>query len=305
VPFDGSTRLLRQKTVEATAAWDDPGGMKWLRVAVDGRTGWIPLSYGEQVRIWDEDADTALQIELGTIRGVGIVKSDDGSSKLFNGEQLGYTEDGVEYLDAGLLARELRFTGEKVSYADAVTHTQGDYSFTLESGFRNAIVRWHGAVQRVAQLQDFPRHTDDSWYVSMRDARTLFGLEQTGPDIGNVMYLYEKEYKVELGDVPSRVSGGRLALQAFLYESVPSAERSAGRTPLLISLEVNGEEGGDSLISHEEAVVSGSDRSPEALTSLFRLTASRPLPPGPHQVDVLLRVGERIVWEQTISVTEE
>ncbi|WP_189011246.1 hypothetical protein [Paenibacillus marchantiophytorum] len=139
----------------------------------------------------------------------------------------------------------------------------------------------------------------------MRDARTLFGLEQTVPDNANIFYLYEKDYKVELGTLSDPISGGHINLQAFLYEWLSPSEKAAGRIPMLMSLEVDGDHGGDSLISLEDAVVSGSNRGPDAVTSLFRLTASRPLPPGQHQVDVVVSVGERIVWKQTISVKEE
>ncbi|GFZ75950.1 hypothetical protein GCM10008018_21640 [Paenibacillus marchantiophytorum] len=135
VPFTGSTLLLRQQTVEAAEAWDDPSGIKWLRVSVDGRTGWISPSYGEQLRIWDEDANTAIQVLPGTILGVGIVKDIEGKLKVFNEKKIGYTEDGTHYLEAGLLANELRFEAVKVPYADAVTYSQGDYSFMLESAF--------------------------------------------------------------------------------------------------------------------------------------------------------------------------
>lgn len=304
VPYETSTLILRQQTVQATAAWDDPNGFKWLRVAVDGRAGWIQFWSPSQDRLWDEDAGTALQISLSVPYGVGLARSDDGEIKLYNQEKIGYTEDGKEYFEAVKLAEQLQFKTEKISYADAVKFSQGDYAFQLEAGFGNAVIYWHGSPQRTVELAEHPRRTKDGWYLNLRDLRALFGLTRTDWSTYNGG-LYAKDYKVELGKLPNVTKNGRLEIQAFLYDQIHPDELGGGRMPVLFSLEENGDHGGDSLVSKEVPVVSGTDRGKDARTSVYRLTASRALPPGTHQVDLVLRVGERIVWKQTISVTAE
>ncbi|KIL38632.1 hypothetical protein SD70_24995 [Gordoniibacillus kamchatkensis] len=306
VPFDTSTLLLRQQAVEATAVWDDPYGSKWLKVSADGRSGWIQLWSPSQDRLWDEDvaAGTALQISMNAPNGAGIVRSGGDELRLYNEEKIGYTENGTDYLEALKLAKQLQFKTETVSYADAVMFRQGDYAFMLENGFKNAIIYWHGTVQKSVTLTEHPRRTEAGWYLNLSDARALFGLTQTVSS-SSLYGLYAKDYKVEPGKLPAAVKNGRLEVQAFLYDQISPAERSGGRMPVLLSLEENGDHGGDSLVAKEEPVFSGTDRGPDAMPSLFRLTASRELSRGTHQVDLVLRVGERIVWKQTISVSAE
>jgi hypothetical protein len=302
IPFTTSTLLLRNQTMEATAAWDDPSGLKWLQVTVDGRTGWIPLWSSYQDRIWDEDAGTALQISVSTPNGVGIVSSEGGELKLYNDQKIGYEENGKDYMEATQLAEQLRFKVENVS-ANTVTFSQGDYSFQLEAGYGNALIYWHGSLQRSVELREHPRRTGDGWYLNLHDLRTLFGLTQSG---SNDQYnLFEKNYSVELGTLPTRLKNGRLEIQAFLYSWTSQQELKGGQMPVQMSLEENGDRGGDGLVFHNEAVVSGSDIGKDAPASLFNVTASRLLTPGLHQVDVVLRVGERIVWKRTIRVMAE
>jgi hypothetical protein len=305
VSFETSTLLIRQQTVEATAAWDDPNGNKWLRVAAEGHTGWIHMEVwsAPQDRIWDEDADTALQISMTAPDYVGIVPADDNGFKLYNQEKIGYTEDGKDYFEAVRLARELGFKTEKLTYADAVMFSQGDYAFVLENGFGNALIYWKGSVRRSVKLLEHPRRTDDGWYVNLRDLRSLLGL--TGVISRDNPGLFEKMYKVEPGKLPVVSKNGRLEIQAFLYDPTTYRESNGGRLPVLLSIEENGDQGGEDLVSREEAVISGTDRGEDAQTLLYRLTASRPLSPGTHQVDLVLRVGERIVWSQTITVKAE
>jgi hypothetical protein len=305
VSFETSTLLLRQQTVEATAAWDDPNGNKWLRVAADGHTGWIQMEVWSALpdRIWDEDADTALQISMTAPDYVGILPSDDNGFKLYNQEKIGYSEDGKDYFEAVRLARELGFKTEKLTYADAVRFSQGDYAFVLENGFDNALIYWKGSVRRSVKLLEHPRRTGDGWYVNLRDLRSLLGL--TGVISRDNSGLYEKMYNVEQGRLPTVSKDGRLEIQAFLYDPTSYLESNGGRMPVLLSIDENGDQGGEDLVSREEAVISGTDRGGDAQTLLYRLTASRPLSPGTHQVDLVLRVGERIVWSQTITVKAE
>jgi hypothetical protein len=305
IPYETSTLLIRNQTVMATSAADDVvNGVKWLKVTAEGRTGWIPFWSGGQDRIWDEEAGTAMQISVSISSGTNIVFSAENEDlKLYTEQKVGFKENGKEYLDAVQMAEQLRFKAEKASYAEAITFSQGDYSFTLEDGFGTALIYWQGILQRSVGLLEHPRHTGDSWYLGVQDLRTLFGLTQ------NVSYnnygLYVKNYKVELSTLPTVVKNGRLEFQAFLSDWTSREELAAGLLPLKLSLEENGDKGGIGFVSNTEPVLSGTALDKLPWVTLFRVSASRQLAPGPHLIDAVLRVGERIVWKQTIRVTAE
>ncbi|TDF98112.1 hypothetical protein [Paenibacillus piri] len=303
VLFTNSSLLLRNQTLEATAAWDDPTGLKWLKVNADGRSGWIPYWGGSTERVWDEEKETALQISVNAVFGAGVAYADNGDLKLYDEQKIGFTENDKRYLNMNGLAEQFRFKTEKVAYADAVTFSLGDYAFELENGFGTAKIYWHNELQRVVRLQEHPRRTEDGWYVLEQDVRTLFGLTQAGYFGG--FQFSGKNYKIELGTLPTRSNNGRMELQAFLYDWSSKEELQGPRLPLLLSLEENGDQGGDGLISSNKAVQLQREGTESKPASLFRLIASRPLSPGSHQVDAVLRVGERIVWKQAIRVTAE
>lgn len=299
IPYRNSTLLLKNETVLVSEFWDDSYGNKWIKLNVDGKQGWIPLHYMDDERIWDEDKETALQIKTRPEVGIGILSKEDGSLRLYDERKIGFEENGAQYLEATLLGEQFRFQSEKLSYADAVKFSHGDYAFMLEAGFRNAIIYWRGNVVDSVMLQEHPRRKDEGWYLNVNDLQTLFGFTGEFRDPYMNM-LFVMDYNVELGKLPTIGRNGRLELEGFLYQSIRNQ-----RLSIQLSLEEQGDHGGNEFVTNSVAVTSKRDPKPDELYSLFEITASRSLSPGTHQVDLVLRVGKRIFWKQTISVTSE
>jgi hypothetical protein len=302
VPFASSIVLPQNQRVEATAAWDDPSGQKWLKVNIDGRTGWIPFYSGALDRLWNENGGTALQIRGNGSNGLTIETSETGELQLLDGQRIGLKEDGKDYLDAIQLAEQLQFKVEKVSYADAVSFSQGEYSFILENGHKVALIYWQGELQRSYAMKEHPRVIGDSWNLELDDVKELFGLSRSGSN--PTYYLHEDDYSIALGTLPTKVTNGRLELQAFLYDWQSSQEQTEWM-PLKLTLEMNSDRGGEDSVSQTEAIISNTAQGENAFISLFNVSASRSLNSGSHQVDMVLRVGERIVWKQTMNVVVE
>ncbi|WP_135547866.1 hypothetical protein [Paenibacillus cymbidii] len=301
VPFaqSGAEPTIGNRTVEATAAWADPGEARiWLKATVDGTTGWFAVWTGGGDRIWDEDAGTALQIMQAEMYNAGMERTADGKETLFDGTAIGYRDSDGLFLDSILLASILRFKSERLPYVEAVEISQNDYSFVLQAGTREAHLYWHGTMVGTKQLRQLPRHDDAAWYMDKEDARELFGLAQ----YANASYtdLVAAQYRVELGALPTVAKGGKLVLNAFVYEAVNRTAWAQSRLPLRLSLEENGDGGA----AFAEQLALPANDATGALT-LMRLHAERTLAPGPHQIDATLRVGERIVWRQTFHVTAE
>ncbi|MDQ0900428.1 hypothetical protein [Paenibacillus sp. V4I7] len=63
----------------------------------------------------------------------------------------------------------------------------------------------------------------------------------------------------------------------------------------------NGDQGGDAHVSKTEGIVNKPDAS-DSSVALFSLKASRPLAAGTHQLNVVIRIGERIIWKQSVEI---
>lgn len=302
IPFSSSTLLLRDQTVEAAEAWTGPNGGLWLKVHVDGRTGWIPFWNYSQDKIWDEDTNTILHISRMNMNALGIAPAANGGLQLYSGQRIGYLEKGQSYLDVILLAEQLQYKVEKVQGSDAITLSKGEYSIELQAGRGNALISWHGTKDKSVQLEEQPRHSRDSWYLHLKDVQALFGLSQVFA--GNEYSLFEKIYTVRLGEFPTSAPKGRLELQAFVDDWTSREDYKSGQMPLQMYIEENEDQGGESHVSKTEGIVNNPDAS-DAPVTLFSLKASRPLTPGSHQVNVVVRIGERIIWKQSVEIAAE
>ncbi|MCY9696496.1 hypothetical protein [Paenibacillus alginolyticus] len=299
IPFSSSTLLLRDQTVEATGAWNGPNGGLWLKVHVDGRSGWIPFWNYSQDKIWDEDTNTIFHISKTNTNSLGIAPAANGGLQINNGGRIGYMEKEQSYLDAILLAEQFQYKVEMVKGRDAVTFSKADYSFELNAGDRNALISWHGTKDKSVQLAEMPRHTRDSWYLNLKDVQTLFGITQVFA--GSEFSLFEKVYHVRLGELPTSAAKGRLELQAFVDDWTSREDYKSDQMPLQMFIEENGDHGGEGHLSQINGIVNDPDASVAPVT-LFSLKASRPLAIGTHQLSVVIRIGERIIWKQNVEI---
>jgi hypothetical protein len=296
--FDTTSLLLKNETIDVTAFWDDPNGSKWLKTVVEGRSGWVGF-HVSQDRIWDAEKGTELQIGFETLRGIPIVM-EGGEWKLYDERRIGYETDGRSYADALLMAEQLKYKIERISKPNAVTIHKGDYSYRLEADSLDASIYWQGKEQRRLSLQEKPRLIGEGWYISIEDLRALFGLVQTDTEYEHFL-LYEKEYRVELGQLPAEVKES-LELGAFVYDWTNVSELNL-RLPVTMTIEDEQNLMEEELTVREEAVVSepGTNRG-RSPVQLYAINADYPLTKGNHKLEVTLRVGERILWKQLIHV---
>ncbi|WP_261305535.1 hypothetical protein [Paenibacillus andongensis] len=299
IPFSTSTLLLRDQTVEATEAWNGPNGGLWLKVQVDSRSGWIPFWNYSQDNIWDEDANTIFHISRMNMNSLGIAPAANGGLQLSNGQRIGYTENNQSYLDVIQLAEYFQYKVEKVPNTNAISLSKGEYSFVLQADLGNATLNWHGTKDKSVQLAEMPRHTRDSWYLNLKDVQALFGLTQVVA--GNEYSLFEKMYQVRLGELPTSAAKGRLELQAFVDDWTSREDYKSNQMPLQMFIEENGDHGGEGHLTQINGIVNNPDASVAPVT-LFSLKASRPLSNGTHQVSVVIRIGERIIWKHNVEI---
>lgn len=299
-PFSSSTLLLRNQTVEVTEVWNSPNsGPIWLKAHVEGRSGWIPYYDSLQDTIWDEDTQTVSHISKVNTNSVGIAPAANNGLQLYNGNRIGYTENNQSYLDVIQLAEHFQYKVEKVQDTEAVTLSKDDYSFELKAGAKNAMTYWHSTKDKNVFLAEIPRHSRDSWYLNLQDIQALFGLTQVFA--GEEYSLFEKNYNVRPGEFPTRAEKGHLELQAFVYDWTSREDYKSGQMPLQMFIEENGDQGGDAHVSKTEGIVNNPDAS-DSSVALFSLKASRPLIPGSHQVNIVVRIGERIIWKQSVEI---
>ncbi|MBP1961630.1 stalk domain-containing protein [Paenibacillus aceris] len=297
VPFKDTTLLLRNQTVDVTEAWNPPnGGSMWLKVSVDNRSGWVPYWSSTQDTIEDQDSSTVAYVAKAGTNGVGIAPAAKDGLQLYTGERIGYTEEGKSYLDVVQLADKYQYKINRQPDKDTVTFTKGDYSFDLQVGQSYAQVHWQDGGGQSIQLSEPGQQTGEGLYLNVKDVVALFGLTQVFA--GNEYTLFEKYYNVTLNEVQAQVKGGQLEVQAFVEDWTSREDYDAGQMPLQITIEENGDRGG---ISEYKGIVNQPDNS--AAVMLFSLKASRPLAAGTHQVSVVVRIGERIIWKKSLEVT--
>ncbi|MFC3840630.1 hypothetical protein [Paenibacillus sp. GCM10012304] len=112
--------------------------------------------------------------------------------------------------------------------------------------------------------------------------------------------MFEKNYTVIAEDIPTSVKSGRLELQAFVNDWTSREDYNAGQMPLQLSIEEGEDRGGIEHNSVNKGIVNQSDQN--SAGTLFSLKTSHPLAVGRHQVDVVLRIGERIIWKKSAEI---
>lgn len=300
LPFNDTTLLLRNQTMEATEAWNPPnGGSMWLKVHVDNRTGWIPYWNNGQDDVWDEDSQTIAHAANAGLNVFGTVITAQDNLQFFTGERVGYTEKGQSYLSLKQLAERLHYEISTATGKDEVTLTRGEYAFDLQANLSSAVVHWKAGEGRTVSLENPVVLNEDGWYMNLKDVLALFGLTQGFAE--KDYSILESNYSVREADTQVSVNNGRLELQAFVDDWIGREDYKAGKMPpLQLTIIEDGDDGGVEHISEVKGIVNQPD--PSSAVTLFSLKTSRPLAVGTHQVDVVLRIGERIIWSKSIEI---
>jgi hypothetical protein len=306
VGYSSSVLVLRNQEVDVTAVWSLPTGATWLKVSSEGHTGWIPFQPWNQDRFWDLDTGTALQIESQYPQQLIISPDSEGHLTLNQDVDAGFVEDGVDVLKLKILTEQLGYKQSDVEgLSEAVRLSKGDYSFILHKGERYAEIYWKDTFTRKIILHSTPTLPDSDWYLDQPDVRQLFGVSPIPWYAGHA--LFEGAYKVELGELPSKLTGTTARLDAFLYETNngwTQKNLKESLQPRLSLEEINALSSKDnaSVITAAPATKQVTD---DTVIPLYRLSASIPLTAGPHDLNIVLRVGERIVWKQPWHVVME
>lgn len=308
VYYMSSVLLLRNQDVDVTAVWSLPNGVTWLKVSAEGHTGWIPYQPWSQDRFWDLDTGTALQI--GTLYPQQLIYRPDsqGNLKLNDDVDAGFVKLGVDVLKLKILAEQLGYEQADVEGASgAVRFTKGDYGFILHKGGQNAEIYWKGILTNTIVLNSVPTRSDGNGelYLEQPVVKQLFGLSPIPWYEGHA--LYEGAYKVELGVLPGKLTGTTAKLEAFLYDTNNAWTQKNLKDSLQpqLSIEENNAQGNKDSISAISVAPAAKQVTDETVVPLYRLSASVSLTAGPHDLNIVLRVGERIVWMQPWHVVME
>ncbi|CAN7233540.1 hypothetical protein [Paenibacillus sp. LjRoot56] len=268
--------------------------------------GWIPLQSWNQDRFWDLDTGTELQIETQYPQQVILKLDSQGALKWNEDVDAGFVKEGVDVLKLKVLAEQLGYEQAVVEGArEAVRFTKGDYGFVLHKGEQRADIYWKDILSKSVVLSSIPQQQEGEWYLEQTDVNLLFGLSPIPWYEGHA--YYEGGYKVELGKLPEKLTGTTAKLNAFLYDTQVQWTQKNLKDAIQprLSLEENNDLGGkDALSSITVAPVSKAVTA-DTVTPLYHLSTSRTLTSGPHDLNIVLRVGERIVWMQPWHVVME
>ncbi|MDR6549888.1 SH3-like domain-containing protein [Paenibacillus qinlingensis] len=286
---------LTPQTVTAIAYWDEPSGNKWIKIHTADGDVWITISPDDRI----QDPEATLQITYNE-RNLGYVmiipKGED--LTLFGQNKIGYhSEKGTDYLSVIQLAKALRYESKSDTITHSLSISKGDYTFVLQAGQSEVQIYWHHVFEKKVQLKEPPQDSDREWYLNLEDLRNLFGLSQESSRNPEYYSLIEKDYEVELANFPAVSTDKKIELQAWLYEAW-SLPINNMRLPAMLTIEEADDDSADRSIARQERI------GTEAQVAMvwYQLHASRTLLPGFHQLNAVLRVGERIVWKQTFSV---
>ncbi|CAH1230843.1 hypothetical protein PAECIP111891_06746 [Paenibacillus allorhizoplanae] len=306
VYYTSSVLLLRNQDVEVSAVWSMPNGATWLKASKEGHVGWIPLQSWNQDRFWDLDTGTELQIETQYPKQVVLKLDSKGVLKWNEDVDAGYVKEGVDVLKLKVLAEQLGYQQADVGDPNgAVRYSKGDYAFVLHKGGQRADIYWKDISTKSVTLSSIPQQQEGEWYLEQTDVKLLFGLSPIPWYEGHA--YYEGAYKVELGTLPNKLAGTTAKLDAFLYDTQIQWTQKNLKDAIQprLSLEENKDLGGkDALSSITVAPVSKAVTA-DTVTPLYHLSTSRTLTSGPHDLNIVLRVGERIVWMQPWHVVME
>ncbi|NQX61450.1 hypothetical protein [Paenibacillus qinlingensis] len=308
VHYTSSVLLLRNQDVEVSAVWSLPNGTTLLKASKEGHTGWIPLQSWNQDRFWDLDTGTELQIETQYPQQVIFKLDSQGALKWNEDVDAGFVKEGVDVLKLKVLAEQLGYEQADVEGAkEAVRFTKGDYGFVLHKGGQNAEIYWKGILTNKITLSSAPTRSsgDGELYLEQPAVKQLFGLSPIPWYEGHA--YYEGSYKVELGKLPEKLTGTTVKLNAFLYDTQVQWTQKNLKDAIQprLSLEENNDLGGKDALSSIAVAPASKTVTADTVTPLYHLSTSRTLTSGPHDLKIILRVGERIVWMQPWHVVME
>ncbi|WNR44155.1 SH3 domain-containing protein [Paenibacillus roseipurpureus] len=306
VNYASSVLLLRNQDVEATAAWTRPDGSIWLKVSHDEREGWVPFFIWSNDRLWDLDTGTALQIDAKYPQYLTLSPDQQGILRMNDEINAGYVKNGVDVLKLKTVTEQLGYAETAANgEASSVRYQRDDYAFVLHEGKPIADIYWKDVLQKSVTLSNSPHRQQDAWYLEQVDMRLLLGASPIPWSDNHT--LYDRAYTFDLGELPSHLTGDRAQLSAFLYDyQLPWTQKNLKDTLLpQLTIEEGTSHSANPAASTIEIAPSGITVTADTVATLYHMSASLTLAPGPHDLSIVYRVGERIVWKQPWHVVVE
>lgn len=290
---------IDNREVDVSATWRAPNGSVWLKTEVDGFQGWIPYNNWDNDRFWDLDAGTVLQIEAQYPQFYDLKPDSTGNLHLNEETKAGYMKDGKDILQLKTLAETFAFTESVVnSELNTVRYTKDDYSFVLHEGKPSADIYWKDVLQKSVTLSITPYRQSGDWYLEQTDVRLLLGASIVPWSENHAFYT--QAYNLDPGELPTHLTGGKAQLNAFLYDTQLQWSMKNLKNALnpQLSIEEKADHGALKSVSSIEITPSGTNVTDDTVPFFYRLSAECSLAPGPHDLYIVLRVGERILWKQ-------
>lgn len=287
---------IAPQTIYPTHYWDDERGNRWYQIDSYVGKAWLTLNpYTDRILL--PGADRAIQLAFHTlyVRSVQV----DGEELRSQDRKVGYRKDGVWYVSLSFLSEGFRYTYSE-SDGKSTYESKTGYAFKVKPGEDVANTLWNGADGRTVKLTKAPeRWEDGELYLSIADIRTLFGsfVLEKETTIDFLLQVYQvTEPKAIISET---IQNSMLELTATLIENTQLI-KSSGMTN-----EVHPELNVEILGRTEEKSVQVGAELVAPLTAeqaMYMLKAAIPLDQGANHIRAVLKIGERILWQQDFRV---
>lgn len=288
---------IAPQTIRPTQYWDDKRGNRWYQIdSYVGKT-WFTLNpYTDRILL--PGAEQAIQLSFHTLYFKNAQVN--GDELRFQDRKVGYRKDGGWYVSLPFLSEAFRYTHSELD--DTLTfESKTGYAFKVKAGVDVSNTLWNGAGGRNVKLITVPERLDDGeLYLSIADIRTLFGSLVLEKET-TVDFLLQAYQVVEPDTiVPETIHDNKLELTATLVDNTQMLESSGitneGHPELTVGI-LGRTENTSVKVGAELVAPLAADQA------LYRLKAVIPLDQEANKVRAVLKIGERILWQQDISVT--
>lgn len=283
---------LSPQVVHPSLYWDDKQGNRWYQVdSYVGKT-WFSLNpYTD--RIVQPGTEQAIQLSFYTQYYNSARIS--GDELLIQDRKVGYRKDSTWFVSLPFLSEGFRYTLNDSDGSFTFTSKMG-YAFRVKPESNTATTLWQGADSRSVKLTKAPVRVADELYLDTADIRTLFGslISENGSDIA----FWLQAYNVAAPDIPYSIDKEKLKISASLVDNTQLLKSDANEDRPKLVVE---DRGG----TYDTAVQAGVEWVAPLRTdqALYQLNAVKQLKQGGNDLRAVIKIGERILWQQDFKVT--
>lgn len=280
--------------VHPSLYWDDKQGNRWYQIdSYVGKT-WFTLNlYTDRILL--PGTEHAIQLSFYTQYYNNAQVS--GDELLFQDRKVGYRKDGVWYVSIPFLSEGFRYTSSE-SDGTSTFESKTGYAFRVKPGSDAATTFWKKAEGGSVKLIKAPeRSVDGDLYLDVADVQTLFGSLVSENESAISFWL--QAYNVVEPTIPQSIEDDTLDLSALLVDSTQllKSDASNENRPKLVIEDRGGTEDTAVQVGAEWVAPLRWDQA------LYHLKAIKQLKRGANDLRAVVKIRERILWQQDFKVT--